>query len=359
MDNPPKISDVGLCGFKADPTIAYQPRGSIRRSRSLYKSPVAPEPTSKAQASSHLPTDDPTVLKNPTAAMSRVQQPSGSIKLTNVSIVRMRKAKKRFELACYKNKVLEWRNGVEKDIDEVLQIHQIFLNTSKGAVAPTADLQKAWPGKSQEEIILDILAKGELQVGEKERGQQLDMLQKEVIQIVAEKCVDPGTGRVYTTGMIEKALEGLMSKSQAATNGNGESSSSAPGPAEENGEKGKEKAKDHEPPRWTGVVTTKSAKSQALEAIKALLYYQPISIARARMRLRIFLPSAVAKKVKPTVTDMCDKVLDEDFGGDGWNAEVICEPGMYRQINDMVGKEAKGRGRVEVLDTAVVANDED
>ncbi|KAF3908031.1 hypothetical protein ABW21_db0201938 [Orbilia brochopaga] len=352
--------------------------------------------------------------------MSRVQQPSGSIKLTNVSIVRMRKAKKRFELACYKNKVLEWRNGVEKDIDEVLQIHQVFLNTSKGAVAPTADLQKAWPGKSQEEIILEILTKGELQVGEKERGQQLEMLQKEVIQFVAEKCVDPGTGRVYTTGMIEKALEGLMGKSQAATNGNGEGGSSVhtatakenkngekhgkkhgaknsaktgvkngekseekdaendtekglekdlekdaendtENDAEKTAEKGKEKAKEHEkePPRWTGVVTTKSAKSQALEAIKALLYYQPVPIARARMKLKIFLPSAVAKKVKASVTDMCDSVLDEDFSGDGWNAEVICEPGMYREINDLVGKEAKGRGRVEVLDTAVITNDED
>ncbi|KAF3922855.1 hypothetical protein AA313_de0201829 [Arthrobotrys entomopaga] len=288
----------------------------------------------------------------------RVNQPSGSIKLTNVSLVRMRKAKKRFELACYKNKVLEWRNGVEKDIDEVLQIHQIFLNTSKGAVAPAADLQKAWPGKSQEDIILEILAKGELQVGDKERGQQLDMLQKEVIQIVTEKCVDPGTGRVYTTGMIEKALEGLMGKHQNTANG--ESSGSTESAAEGN-EKGKERAKenDKEPPRWTGVVTTKSAKSQALEAIKALLYYQPIPIARARMKLRIFLPSAVAKKIKQNVTEMCDNVLDEDFGSDGWNAEVICEPGMYRQIGDLVGKEAKGRGRVEVLDTAVVANDED
>ncbi|KAF3224280.1 hypothetical protein TWF191_006063 [Orbilia oligospora] len=251
----------------------------------------------------------------------RVNQPSNQIKLTNVSIVRIRKAKKRFELACYKNKVLEWRNGVEKDIDEVLQIHQ---------------------------------------VGEKERGQQLEMLQKEVVQIVTEKCVDPTTGRVYTSGLIEKALEGLMSRNQnsatATTTTNGEGSSSA-APAESN-EKGKEKAKD-EPPRWTGVVTTKSAKSQALEAIKALLYYQPIPIARQRMKLRIFLPSAVAKKVKPTISEMIDQLVDEDFGGDGWNADVICDPGVYRTISDLVGKEAKGRGRVEVLDTAVAANDED
>jgi len=33
-------------------------------------------------------------------------------RLTNVSIVRYRKGGKRFEIACYKNKVMEWRNGV-------------------------------------------------------------------------------------------------------------------------------------------------------------------------------------------------------------------------------------------------------
>lgn len=311
---------------------------------------------------------------------ARLNQPSNQIKLTNVSIVRMRKAKKRFELACYKNKVLEWRNGVEKDIDEVLQIHQIFLNTSKGAVAPTADLQKAWPGKSTEDIILEILAKGELQVGEKERGVELERVGREVVSIVAEKCVDPTTGRVYTVGMIEKALEGLMGRKDLKESVEGTANGGATAPAssstdadatttgagdeetEADADKGKEKAKDDEkdaPPRWNGVVTTKSSKSQALEAMKALLYYQPIPIARARMRLRVFLPSNIAKKVKPTVVEMADEVVDDDFGGDGWNGELICEPGMYKQISDLVGKEGKGRGRVEVVEMAVAGRDDD
>ena len=34
------------------------------------------------------------------------------VRLTNVSIVRLKKGGKRFEIACYKNKVLEWRNNV-------------------------------------------------------------------------------------------------------------------------------------------------------------------------------------------------------------------------------------------------------
>ena len=35
--------------------------------------------------------------------------PTNQIRLTNVAIVRMKKAGKRFEIACYKNKVLSWR----------------------------------------------------------------------------------------------------------------------------------------------------------------------------------------------------------------------------------------------------------
>jgi len=92
--------------------------------------------------------------------------------------VRIKKGKKRFEIACYKNKVLEYRSGIEKDLDNVLQIPSVFLNVSKGQIAPVEDLKKAWPdpdkkGKAlpTEEIVLEILKKGELQVGEKEQSE--------------------------------------------------------------------------------------------------------------------------------------------------------------------------------------------
>lgn len=39
-------------------------------------------------------------------------QPVGQIRHTNVAIVRIKKGGKKFEIACYKNKVVEWRNGV-------------------------------------------------------------------------------------------------------------------------------------------------------------------------------------------------------------------------------------------------------
>lgn len=37
---------------------------------------------------------------------------AGQKRLTNIAVVRLKKAGQRFEVACYKNKVQDWRNGM-------------------------------------------------------------------------------------------------------------------------------------------------------------------------------------------------------------------------------------------------------
>ncbi|KAI0597699.1 SBDS protein C-terminal domain-containing protein [Biscogniauxia sp. FL1348] len=334
--------------------------------------------------------------------MSRqINQPSNQIKLTNVSLVRLKKGKKRFEIACYKNKVLEWRSGIETDLDEVLQIPNVFLNVSKGQTAPSAELAKAF-GKDRplDDIILEILNRGELQVGERERAAQMDRVHNEVVAIVASKLVDPRTKRVYTTGMIEKALDMLSSQAHNATNSNNTTtttatannntnSNSAAAPATGDDAEAKPKAKEH---LWTGVVTTKSAKSQALEAMKALIAHQPIPVARARMRLRITCSTSVLKQavkaaaatatapakaggdgddgeppqqqhhkapgtVKDKILSYVEQVETQDVLGSEWEVVGFVEPGAFKGLSDFVGNETKGQGRVEVLDMAVTHED--
>ncbi|KAK4106212.1 Shwachman-Bodian-diamond syndrome protein [Parathielavia hyrcaniae] len=326
-----------------------------------------------------------------------IQQPSNQIKLTNVSLVRLKKGKKRFELACYKNKVLEWRSGIEKDLDNVLQIPSVFLNVSKGQTAPSAELAKAF-GKdtSVDDIILEILRKGELQVGEKERTAQLERVHNEVVSIITSKLVDPRTKRVYTPGMIEKALDMLSSmahqnqQQQQHTDKTSSNPSTAPGTpsTSEPGE-----GKPHRPahlPTWTGVATTKSAKSQALDAMKALIAHQPIPVARARMRLRITCSTNVLKQsvkapkapasaeggggeggggganlgehkapgtVKDKILSYVEQVESQDVVGSQWEVVGFVEPGAFKGLSDFVGGETKGQGRVEVLDMAVTHED--
>ncbi|KAI9789852.1 MAG: hypothetical protein M1835_001403 [Candelina submexicana] len=289
--------------------------------------------------------------------------------------------KKRYEIACYKNKVLEWRSGVETDLDNVLQIPSVFLSVSKGQTAPTQDLAKSFGAKTPvNDIILEILNKGELQVGEKERHAQLERVHNEVIDIVAGKLVDPKSKRVYTTGMIQKALDQLSTQGahhQHDANGTPSASGTAtPTTVQENGDA---KGKGKELPTWTGVVTTKSAKSQALDAMKALISHQPIPIARARMRLRITCPNGILKqaakaapkkeaaqddedgleeKVKGTVKDRIlgyiEQVESQDVLGEEWEVVGFVEPGAFKGLGEFVGGETRGRGRVEVLDMAVI-----
>lgn len=311
-----------------------------------------------------------------------INQPSGQIKLTNVSLVRMKKGKKRYEIACYKNKVLEWRSGVEKDLDNVLQIPNVFLSVSKGQAAPTQDLTKSFGAKtSLNDIILEILNKGELQVGEKERHAQLERVHNEVIDIVASKLVDPNTKRVYTTGMIDKALDQLSSQ---GANQQGDIKvtlgSSDAEPAANSDEAVEPKGKGKELPKWTGVVTTRSAKSQALDAMKALIAHQPIPVARARMRLRITCPTSILKQavksapksageaadgeekahgtVKDRIISYVEEVEKQDVVGDEWEVVGFVEPGAFKALTEFIGGQTKGRGRAEILDMAVVHEDD-
>ncbi|KAK9382229.1 SBDS protein C-terminal domain-containing protein [Kockiozyma suomiensis] len=247
-----------------------------------------------------------------------INQPSNQIKLTNVSLVRMRKGKKRFELACYQNKVQDWRLGVETDLDEVLQIPNVFLNVSKGQVAPNEDLKASFGTTDQDKIILEILKKGELQVGEKERQAKLQQQHATVIDLITSRCVNPATKRPYPTTIIEKALSEL----------------------------------------GFNIVATKNAKAQALDAIKQLIAKQIVPIARARMRVRVTADAKEAKKYRENITALIEQIETEDWSQE-WACVGFIEPGKFRDLGDVLQKESKGRANVEVLDMAVIQEGEE
>ncbi|KAK1147537.1 hypothetical protein N8T08_000879 [Aspergillus melleus] len=338
-----------------------------------------------------------------------INQPSNQIKFTNVSVVRLKKGKKRFELACYKNKLLEYRSGAEKDLDNVLQVPTIFLSVSKAQTAPSAELAKAFgAGTPTDEILQEILRKGEVQVGERERKEIVERVEKEVLDIVSGRLVDPTTKRVYTPGMISKALDQLSSASGQLQQSQGQQhNGDASGAAGEEPRPAQPKK-----PLWTGVTPNKSAKSQALEAMKALIAWQPIPVMRARMRLRVTCPVSLLKQsvktgapaggpskekeapssgskskkggkgskkskrqdsedeagasdaepaAAKTPGNVKDKILSyiesvetqEVVGGDEWEVVGFAEPGAFKGLNEFVGNETRGRGRVEVLDMTV------
>ena len=204
---------------------------------------------------------------------NRIQTPSNRQQLTNVAVVRLKKSGQRFEIACYKNKVISWRKKIDTDLDDVLQSHSVFMNVSKGQTAKTEDLMKAFGIEDQTKICIEILEKGELQVSEKERHQHLDNLFKEIATIVSDKCVNPETKRPYTVSLIEQSMKDTHFNINPA----------------------------------------KNAKQQALEVIKNLQASGKLPIERAEMKLMLDIPAKEGKKIKEKLYKLIKKVESEEF----------------------------------------------
>jgi ribosome maturation protein SDO1 len=124
--------------------------------------------------------------------------PVNQVRLTNVAYVRLQRGGKRFEVACYRNKALGWRNKIETDINEVLQIDSVFSNVSKGMLANKKDIEHAFGTTHKIAVCIEILNKGELQVSEQERVALQDTTFKDIASIVADKTLNPETDRPYT-----------------------------------------------------------------------------------------------------------------------------------------------------------------
>ena len=244
-----------------------------------------------------------------------IQQPSTQIKLTNVALVRLRKERKRFEIACYQNKVQDYRKGIEKDIDEVLQIHQVFLNVSKGQVASKEDLQKCFKTTDTEAIIKLILEKGEIQLSEKERQLMLNKITNEILTIISTKCVNPQSKKRYPPTIIHKVLVELN----------------------------------------FNPVLNKPAKTQALDAIKLLIAKQIIPIVRAKMKIKITVN--IDESSSEVVTQL-QKLFDTHVidgtatsGSNTWECTGLIDPVSYRELVTL----CNGKGTtLQVLDMSVI-----
>lgn len=236
-----------------------------------------------------------------------IHTPQNQKVLTNVAVVRLKKGGKRFEIACYPNTVMSWRSGAQKDLTEVLQARTVFTNVSKGVAARNDELTKAFGTTDQDAICNIILEKGELQVGDKERKQILDTTFRDIAAIVAEKCINPHTGRPLTVTMVEKAMRDDLHYS---------------------------------------VVPRKNAKQQALDVIR-LLKEKGFPIERAPMYLRVLTADpAAAAGLAEELKELASKIqLAEGTAV----LQLTIDPSNFRKVEAAV----KGKGRIEITSLSV------
>ena len=178
-----------------------------------------------------------------------IKQPVGQKVFTNISIVKLKLGKSRFELACYPNKDQDYRDKKEQDINEVLQAKEIFTNAVKGDLVPKKVLKEVFPKMSYQDIIKLILDKGDIQTGEKEREEANSNKKNYIANIVVQKTYNTENGLPFPQDMITQALDDINFRYNEKEN----------------------------------------EKKQALKAIKELIQHKVLPIERKLMQLKIGL----------------------------------------------------------------------
>jgi len=176
-------------------------------------------------------------------------------------------------------------------------------------VAKSNDLKKSFGTDDRNAIAREILSKGEVQVGEKEREHDIAALRREIATLVAEKCVDPATQAPYSVSIIEKAM------AEAGYS----------------------------------VRANKNAKSQVSECIKILQSDSTLPIERAKMRIRVVVPATDMSGLRGRLLESVDKLEHEEETKEEWSGTVLIDPGQFRVISELLNKTVKGKGRVETL----------
>eukprot|EP01083_Nonionella_stella_P209999 760685_1 len=236
-----------------------------------------------------------------------LKQPVGFVRLTNVAVVRLHKGGKRFEVACYRNKIMDWRNGIEKDIDEVLQTDKVFLNVSKGKLADSTSMLKAFETDDESVICKIILSKGVAQISEKERQLEITNLSKVIANTVGSKCVNTDTKRPFPVAMIEQATKDFQFKIDAK----------------------------------------RPAKPQALALLQQLEASEDYPVMRAQMRLHISMAQKAAKDVKRKIHHLVASFEDESWD-DFYDAVILINPGDYSELVSCFQSNTHGHGTLAV-----------
>ncbi|KAF4681063.1 hypothetical protein FOZ60_012616 [Perkinsus olseni] len=274
-----------------------------------------------------------------------INQPVGQKRLTNIAIVSMKKKCKKkeykFEIACYPNKVVNSRQGIETDLDEVLQSEAVYTNVSRGDRALAKDLKACFGTADQKEICKEILMHGTLQITGTEREFFYESRTNEIVTQLAEMCIDSRTGYPLTKDQISSALQEVNFQVRVGT----QTMTAL--------NKGKKEVNE--------------AKVQAREAMKALEEKMPDRIVRASMRVRIVHPGdddkfdnflAEVKEIlnsEGETSPVFGKVDSVCQDADRHILQVTCHPSLYRPIDQLCKKEYP-KGSKSAVTTQIVSS---
>ncbi len=114
---------------------------------------------------------------------------------------------KRFEVLVDNERGYDYKIGKKADLNNVLVVEEIFLDSRKGERHKEEDLKKAF-GTTDLYIIAErIIKNGEIQLTTEQKRKLTEEKKKGIMAIILREAIDPRTNAPHTPSRIEAAFE--------------------------------------------------------------------------------------------------------------------------------------------------------
>ena len=261
----------------------------------------------------------------------RVSQPVGQKRHTNIAIVSVRKKVEgkeyKFEIACYPNKVLNQREGLETDMEQVLQTETVFTNVSRGDIATHEDLITVFGTTNQRKICELIIKEGHLQVSDKEREYIAESRSRDVLNLVVQMTMDAATGYPLTVTQIQAALDDIHFRITSKSSLRGSKAT-------------KHREEDEE------------AKVIARECVKKLETELPHRICRVNMIIRLLCNDVTETEINELADSKC--IIQREDALDSYL--ITAHPRLFKILKDALGKRIESISVVDSFAHKILPN---
>ncbi len=129
------------------------------------------------------------------------------ISLEKAIIASYEKSGKRFEIYVDPDAAQSYRDGIKKDLKNILVAEEIYSNAKKAERAKSSDVEKVFGTTDIMRILEFILKNGEIQLTTEQRRKKVEEKRKQIIAIIAREAIDPRTKAPHPVVRIENALE--------------------------------------------------------------------------------------------------------------------------------------------------------
>ena len=123
------------------------------------------------------------------------------------TVARYRNGTKIFETMVDLDSAVKLKKGEDVSISDVIRDNLIWSDLKKGLKPGNSELEEVFGTTELATIVEKIVKRGELEVTQEFRSEELEKRRKQVVDFLVKNAVDVRTNRPYTPEVIESAIK--------------------------------------------------------------------------------------------------------------------------------------------------------